>query len=414
MYNLNNFNTKILENNDYTKDEINSIKTLNDLIKYEVWLWEEIERYNYYLSILQSPYSNFMKHIFLPELNIRKDPFTKKIDTSIIWIKYLEKNPYSDIKLIQKRSNFVKNVWDNNEFNQIENIVIWDIVEQEDSFYIPINIKFISNSKRSFLLLVEKLSTTSNQKNISLINEFIYNLRENIREDKKETIQKIKEELKSDLSEEEIIWYIMYARVFENKENKLIDNEIIENTIRKNIVCGDEKDVFCFYKFRDKYRWIPSLAYTVGLENNQNKINDFKKFLYDLPPIIKINTFVFERDLQQDIKNFENTQYKWEIQMNIYGMWVTNDEVDEIGEALWTECLWTKLTPEEALKKIENTLIDVWDIVQINTKNTSNLRELQTIIENIKDKYESLSNHEKTIKLFEIYRMIKDENLCKI
>jgi len=110
LYKINNFNIKVLENSDYTKEKIKSTKTLNDLIKYEIELSQEIERYNSYLSILQSPYSNFMKHIFLPELNIWKDPFTNEIDTSIIGIKYLEKNPYNDIKLIQKRSNFIKNV----------------------------------------------------------------------------------------------------------------------------------------------------------------------------------------------------------------------------------------------------------------------------------------------------------------
>lgn len=413
LYNLNSFNIKLLENNEYTKENIKSIKTLNELIKYEIELSKEIEKYNSYLSILQKPYSNFMRHIFLPELNIRKDPFTKEIDTSIIWIKYLEKNPYNDIRLIQKRSNFIKNVWENNEFNQIEDIIVWDIVEENENFYIPINIKFVSNSKRSFLLLVEKLSTTSNQKNISLINEFVYNLRENILEHKKEEIQKIKENLKINLSDQEIIWYVIYDRVFKDKENELIDNQIIENTIRETIICGEEKDSFCFYKFRDKYRWIPSLAYTIWLENNKNKKSDLKKFLNDLPPIIKINTFTFDRNLQQDIKNFENTQYKWEIQMNIYGMWITDNEVEEISNVLWEECFGWKLTPQDALKKIENTLINVWNIVEINTNNTSNLRELQTIIENIQKEYNNLSNYKKIIKLFEIYRMMKDSNLCK-
>jgi len=52
-------------------------------------------------------------------------------------------------------------------------------------------------------LLVEKLSTTSNKKNISLINEFIYNLRDNIRENRKETIEELKKEL--NLNDEELI-----------------------------------------------------------------------------------------------------------------------------------------------------------------------------------------------------------------
>jgi len=412
LYQIKNFNIKVLENNDYTKEEIKSKKTLNDLINYEIELSKEIEKYNSYLSILQSPYSNFMKYIFLPELNIWKDPFTNEIDTDLIGIKYLEKNPYNDIKLIQKRSDFIKNVWANNEFNKIESIVIWDIIEEWDSFHIPMNIKFISNSKRSFLLLVEKLSITSNQKNISLINEFIYNLRKNIKENKIETIEKLKTEL--NLDEEKVIWYSLYKRIFSEQKNDLLNDEIINKTIRELVVCEDsEKDSLCFYKFRDKYRAIPSLAYTIGVENNKNKTEELKKFLNNLAPIIKINTFTFERHLQQDLKNFENIQYKWEIQMDIYGKGISDEEVDEIAEKLWEKCINEKLSPEIALKKIENTLINIWDIVKVDTKNTSNLRELKGIIENIEREYNNLSNNQKIIKLFEIYRMMNDNNLCQ-
>ncbi|HPC34666.1 MAG TPA: hypothetical protein PLP73_03300, partial [Candidatus Absconditabacterales bacterium] len=373
---------------------------------------KEIEKYNSYLSILQSPYSNFMKYIFLPELNIWKDPFTNEIDTDLIGIKYLEKNPYNDIKLIQKRSDFIKNVGANNEFNKIESIVIGDIIEEGDNFHIPMNIKFISNSKRSFLLLVEKLSITSNQKNISLINEFIYNLRKNIKENKIETIEKLKTEL--NLDEEKVIGYSLYKRIFSEQKNDLLNDEIINKTIRELVVCEDsEKDSLCFYKFRDKYRAIPSLAYTIGVENNKNKTEELKKFLNNLAPIIKINTFTFERHLQQDLKNFENIQYKGEIQMDIYGKGISDEEVDEIAEKLGEKCINEKLSPEIALKKIENTLINIGDIVKVDTKNTSNLRELKGIIENIEREYNNLSNNQKIIKLFEIYRMMNDNNLCQ-
>jgi hypothetical protein len=90
----------------------------------------------------------------------------------------------------------------------------------------------------------------------------------------------------------------------------LIDNELINKTIKDTIVCGEESDNYCFYKFRDKYRSIPTLAYTIGIEENKNKVDDLKSFLKELPPVIKINTFTFERNLQQDIKNYENIQYK--------------------------------------------------------------------------------------------------------
>jgi hypothetical protein len=113
------------------------------------------------------------------------------------------------------------------------------------------------------------------------------------------------------------------------------------------------------------------------------------------------------------LKNFENIQYKWEIQMDIYGKGISDEEVDEIAEKLWEKCINEKLSPEIALKKIENTLINIWDIVKVDTKNTSNLRELKGIIENIEREYNNLSNNQKIIKLFEIYRMMNDNNLCQ-
>jgi hypothetical protein len=43
------------------------------------------------------------------------------------------------------------------------------------------------------LLLVDKLSQTSNETNLSLINEFTYYVRQQIKKDKQEEIQKIAE-----------------------------------------------------------------------------------------------------------------------------------------------------------------------------------------------------------------------------
>jgi hypothetical protein len=355
-----------------------------------------------------------MKHILLPQLNIWKDPFIWDIDISIIWQKFLEKNPYDDIKLIQKWSNFFKNVWDNNEFNEIEDIIIWDLVEEEDSFYIPITVNFIANSKRSFLLLVEKLSTTSNATNIALINEFIYTLWGNIKEEKIWEITNLMTEYNQNFTEDETIWYHIYQRIFNNQNNQLITDDIINKTIKETVICGNESNTFCYYKFRDKYRSIPSIAYTIWLENNQNKTKDLKKFLQELAPIISINKFTFDRNLEQSISNYENIQYKWEIQMEIYGKGITNDEVQEISALLWNKCFWESITPQVVLKKIDSTLVNIGNITQVNTTNTSTLRELQEIIENIESNYDTLTNYKKTIKLFEMYRMLGNWNLCEI
>jgi len=62
---------------------------------------------------------------------------------------------------------------------------IGDFVEDETSFFsMPITVSFVANSKRAFLLLADKLSITSNKENISLINEFFYYLRNEIKKGK--------------------------------------------------------------------------------------------------------------------------------------------------------------------------------------------------------------------------------------
>jgi hypothetical protein len=54
-------------------------------------------------------------------------------------------------------------------------------------------------------LLVEKLSATSNATNIALINEFMYTLWENIKEDKESDITTLTEQYNQNFSENETI-----------------------------------------------------------------------------------------------------------------------------------------------------------------------------------------------------------------
>jgi hypothetical protein len=74
--------------------------------------------------------------------------------------------------------------------------------ELEDSnyFYTPISVTFKSPNKRSFLLLVNKLSTTSNTNNIALVNEFFFYLLMNIKEHKQAEISRLMEEYRERFS----------------------------------------------------------------------------------------------------------------------------------------------------------------------------------------------------------------------
>lgn len=413
LYKLDNFDMEELQNNANTKDDMADVNTISDLLDLYSNVDDDVERYSMFFDEMQAPYKNFMSHILLPGLNIWKDQFLWSIDTSIIWSKFLQNNPYNDITLITTRTNFFKNLGSD---NTIKNIEVWKMVEDTENnlYYIPISIQFVANSKRSFLLLVEWLSVTSNQKNLSLLNEFIYNLWSNIKDEKGAEIQKIKESLGSGVDEDTAIGYNLYNWIFNWWESDLISESIIDNTIKSTVSCNTStsKDA-CLYKFREKFRWIPSLAYTLWTDQ-ENKVTVLKNFLQELPPIIKIDSFTFNRDntMWYDITNYGSIAYEWSLNMNIYGKWITDAEVGEISQKLWESCLWKNLTPSVALEHIESRLTNIWNTIKFDSYSTSNLLELDWIIKEIDSTYSSLSNYNKIIKLFEIYRMMKEWNVC--
>lgn len=414
LYNLNNYDTSIINTNSYLKNEAADFKKINELIDYNTYLKESITRYNEYLWWVQAPYDNFLKYLLLPSLNIWKDDFLGKINDDYIWEKFLENNPYNDIELIDKWSNFIKDVGANNEHNEINSIEVWEITEKWDEFYIPIQVSYTANSYRSFLLLVEKLSTTSNQKSISLINELIYNIRELIKTDRIDEINEIQQEF-TGFSQDKAIWYNLFQRVKWISDNTLITDEIIDKAIKQVAQCWNESQNYCYYKFRNKYRNIPSLAYTIWIEWDISSTEKLRKFLQEMPQIIKIVNFTYDWEQEtKDMTNYTTKQYVWNIEFRIYGDWLHADEVLEIQKLLWEKCIWVDLTPESALKQIETSITNLWNSTSIDAYSTIRLMELKTLITNIGSTFNYLNNYKKVIKTFEIYRMLNEWNVCNI
>jgi len=179
----------MLNTNRVTKEALSFSTTIYDLIKKDDEVKQSIEKYTKYMQDLQLPYQNFLQYIYLPSLNVWKDTYTDKINTDMIGTNFLKKNPYNDVVLLQKWSDFFKNVGENNEFNDISDVTIGDILETPDGYFsIPITVAFTANSKRSFLMLVDKLSITSNKNTLSLLNEFFYYLRQEVKKQKQTEI----------------------------------------------------------------------------------------------------------------------------------------------------------------------------------------------------------------------------------
>ena len=126
--------------------------------------------------------------MLLPSLYIRKDPYTAEVDTQLVGRKFVEQNPFTDTALIQYRSNFMRNVGDGTDYIAIKDMTLKPLEEENNIFSIPLTVSFIAPSKRAFLLLIDKLSLTSQETNISLMNEFFYYLRQAIKDQKKSVL----------------------------------------------------------------------------------------------------------------------------------------------------------------------------------------------------------------------------------
>ena len=422
-----------------------SLKTIQWMISIHNNIEAEIDENEIIKNQQKSYYEVLLQNIYLPSLNVWKDPYTKNFNMWILGQKYLEHDKFQDLYLIQYWSDFAKYVWNDADYNTIDNIIIWEKIVLDDNpqyFYTPITIKFSSPNKRSFLLLVNKLSTTSNQRNIVLLNEFFFYLLKSIRENKEEVINGLMEEywdefasssswdLGSNLSEltwtdraiyeDRVIWYNLYHWIMDDWvlskwTTDLIDDDVIVKTIRRSALCKEgEADQKCFYNFREKYRNLPYLAYQIGLERVENQGDRTKwllEFLQDLPSAIAITDFSFEKYSDSSFLNNKEEEYEWEFTFNAYGRNILDSELEEASFMLWKLCFWNatdqQLSPDLALKRVSETIAGKWWY-----QNVSSLWELQLVFESVQEDYEKMSNYDKMIKLFEIRRMMNDANLC--
>jgi hypothetical protein len=186
-------------------------------------------------------------------LFIRQDPYTKAIDTGIVGRRFIQENPFTDTALIQYWSDFFRNVGDGTDFIVINDMRLGTMQENELSFTIPITVSFTAPSKRAFLLLIDKLSLTSQESTISLINQFLFHLRAGI-----------KKKIPQDITDPDTyIGQYIYDWVFHNATNTLIDGDIIWYAVQETAQCQLMNRQACLYNFRNIYRNIPQLAYGV-------------------------------------------------------------------------------------------------------------------------------------------------------
>ncbi|MEI6426270.1 MAG: hypothetical protein WCO66_02845 [Candidatus Absconditabacteria bacterium] len=407
------YNIQALKDRTTTQSIGTTANTVDDLLKANENIQAEVSRYESHKKELQSSYDGFFKYLLVPKLNIRKELYTDKININIIGGNFLEQNPFSDINLYQKWSNFFEST-DQNQVNTINNLEIGDITETDFGLYkIKLSFGFVAPSKNALLFLVDKISMTSDKENISLLGEFVYYLRQEIKGEKQDEIQKIGAlEINKDLGKDQdkIIGKTIYNRISNNDPSTLIDNAVIDKTIKSIMGCSSESQSECFYKFRDKYRNIAELAYPIGSTTNTNKTEDLRLFFKNMPPLMAVQTFTFDKKEGDQVLD-PTAKYEGRIELEIYGQNISADEMQEITKTLGKKCFGDNknLSLNLALTTVNNNIQAQGNDDGGASANASNLK---TILEGIDKEYATANNYKKTIRLFEVYRMLNEGGFC--
>lgn len=417
---LTTYDTTFLNSNRITKDALNFSTNISDLIGKDDEIKQSIEKYTKYMHDLQLPYDNFLKYLYFPSLNVWKGIYTNQINIDLIGTNFLKKNPYNDVVLLQKWSDFFKNVGDNNEFNEISDISIGNIVEMDNEYFsIPITVSFTANSKRAFLMLVDKLSVTSNRNTISLINEFFYYFWQEIKKQKKDEIISLTSDYShiiwSWLNEDTYIWYALYDWIFGSGANILVDDAVIEQSIKSLMFCDWLDMNQCYYQFREKYRDVSTFSYALSKDINTDVVANFKRFFATLPPVIAIKDFTFDKLESSDLNNFRNLKFQWKVTIDTYGRGIVQEEIDQIALALGKKCFWedAPISVDQALTLVDAAIIQQSDVVWVDRVKTEDTLQLKTIMDWIALEYPNISNYRKIIRLFEVRRMLDDNWLCQ-
>lgn len=412
---LDRYSMQILRDGVWSKNIGNTAVNIADLLKVNEDIKEETKRYEEHKTELQSSYTNFLQYFLVPKLNIRKEAYTDKINLSLVWENFLEQNPFNDINLYQKWSNFFSST-EKNQVNTIENLEIGDITETEYGLYgIKISFSFVTPSKNALLFLADKISISSDKENISLLWEFVYYLRQQIKNDKVASIEKLKADPNNKeiaANDDKIIWKELYKWVYGEEGSPLIDDKTINKTIKNIMECGTENESECFYKFRDKFRNIAEIAYTIGSESNISKTDDLKMFFKNMPPLMTVDSFTFDQKESNQLIT-STTTYEGRIELSIYGQNISVEEIADIGRALGKKCLGNEewLSPELAIAVIEKNGLTQKGKEE-NSNSISRISDLKLILEDISKEYIDANNYKKTIRLFEIYRMLNEGGFC--
>lgn len=404
-------------NSEQKTEKLNTLKRaskLTDVIAINRSIELDQQQAQLYLDSVQMPYVHFLHHFLMPPLNIWKNKFTNKIDDTLVWQKYLQENTYLDVNLIGSWTDFFKDIGEDSPKNEIRSISIGDISEQKGTFTITMNVDFVAQNKRAFLLLIDKLSTTSNKENLWLLNEFFFHLWMVLKDrdfgwtGSAATWWVVMQTNTWDV----IIWQELYKWVRDPNSRYITEKEIV-TAMRRFVNCEATEDAErCYFRFREKIRNLPAIAYTLWLPNT-NKVVELRKFMQKLPPVINLKSFWFSR-INAATAREQDRWYEWSIALEVYGKSMSDDEVNEIATYLWSLCLkdGIAMSPAAAMNQVDNTIKQSNQIWWFSNEKSKQFADLKLTMQNIERGMWNLPWFKRTVKYFELYRMLQDNKLC--
>lgn len=176
-----------------------------------------------------------------------------------------------------------------------------------------------------------------------------------------------------------MIGYHIYNWIFNNGKNTLIDDGIIDKTIKSIISCNNESDEVCYYKFRERYRNIPTFGYLLGTSMNSNGAESLKRFMKQLPPIFSIKDFEFDKIKSPTVSDASNSKYQGKVTIVVYGRSASVQEVEQIAKSLGNKCLGEDrpFTTQDGINLIQGAIVRLSDVNKIDKSYGDNLRELK-------------------------------------
>ena len=102
LNNLENYDLQSFKSDALITTDTPELRTFDEMIEYYNSALGIKNRVKGELDFKRSVYSDFLRNLLLPSLNIWKNPYTEEVDLSLLGKKYLDNNPYQDVTLLQQ------------------------------------------------------------------------------------------------------------------------------------------------------------------------------------------------------------------------------------------------------------------------------------------------------------------------